>query len=194
MKFFEILKTWRMLLLNKIIYHIQRFLWLNLMTMFIFTHLSFVHFFLLLLLGIGASLVSTVASSTSISISGWFFSLCFQSGWANTSSLWFNKNWIAWFFRSVALWISASTRTSIIWNIKKSWWWSWLIRQDTDLVHWECRGEVLAADTLQVSDVVLVSCCQQQVALVRQVLQSTTVDELDHVSHRGEVNILGSDS
>ena len=48
----------------------------------------------------------------------------------------------------------------------------------------------MAAELLQILDIVLVSRNQQQVTLVRQVLQPAAVDELHHVGHCGEVKIL----
>ena len=52
-------------------------------------------FLLFLLLGGGHSFISTVDSRTSVTSVGCCFSLIFQSGVAKTSSLCFNKNWMA---------------------------------------------------------------------------------------------------
>ena len=49
---------------------------------------------------------------------------------------------------------------------------------------------MLTADFLQVLDVILVRSHQQQVTLVCQLLHAAAVDELDHVRHGGEVQIL----
>ena len=71
-------------------------------------------FLLFLLLGGGQSFTSTVDSRTSVTSPGCCFNLIFQSEVAKTSSLCLNKNWMAWLFKSVALWISASMRMSTI--------------------------------------------------------------------------------
>ena len=59
-----------------------------------------------------------------------------------------------------------------------------------DLLCVEVGGEVLTANLLEILDVVLVCSHQQKVAPVRQVLQTAAVDELDHVRHAAEVQIL----
>ena len=48
---------------------------------------------------------------------------------------------------------------------------------------------MLATDVLEILDVVLVCCRQQEITFVRQILQSSAVDELDHVFHCTKVNI-----
>ena len=58
------------------------------------------------------------------------------------------------------------------------------------LVCVEVSRDVLTANLFQILDVVLLSSHQEQVALVRQVLQTAAVDELDHVRHSPEVQIL----
>ena len=62
--------------------------------------------------------------------------------------------------------------------------------QMIDLLCVEVGSEVLTADFLQILDVVLVSSYQQQVTLVRQILQTAAIDELDHVRHGYKVQIL----
>ena len=62
--------------------------------------------------------------------------------------------------------------------------------QVIDLLCVEVSGEVLTANLFQVLDVVLVGSHQEQVALVGQVLQAATVDELHHVRHGPKVQIL----
>ena len=52
---------------------------------------------------------------------------------------------------------------------------------------------MLAADALQVPNVVLIGGGQQQVALVRQVLEAAAVDELDHVPDDVEVYVRDDD-
>ena len=58
----------------------------------------------------------------------------------------------------------------------------------------EVSGEVLAATLSEILDVVLVSSDKELVALVCQVLQAAAVDEVDHVRHRPEVQVLINDN
>ena len=64
------------------------------------------------------------------------------------------------------------------------------VNHNTNLIHTEVGGQMLTTNVLEILDIVLVSRSQQQVALVRQVLQSAAVDELDHVSDCAKVDIL----
>ena len=62
-----------------------------------------------------------------------------------------------------------------------------------NLVSGEIGAEMLWAYGLEVLDIVFVGSSQQKVALVSQVFEPTTVDELDHVPNRAEVNVLDVD-